>query len=677
MKVSIDWLKGYVDIDVSVDELADKLTNIGFNLEEIIEHEGDVILDLEITSNRPDCLGHIGVAREISAILNKPLKMPVVELTEDISVKVEQMASVCVLTPELCPRYTARVIKGVQVGPSPDWLVRRLEAVGLRSVNNVVDITNYVLLETSQPLHAFDLGKLSGCEINVRKAQKGEKFIAIDHSEHELSNDDLIIADADRPVAIAGVMGGLETEVTETTKDILLESAQFNPITVRRTARKLNLHSESSFRFERKVDPVNVEFASRRAAQLICEIAGGTLASGIIDIWQNPFVPTELEFDCQLVKRVLGISVSVEQCEAILKSLGLTIKSQNNQNKDVLKLVIPSHRSDLSRPIDIVEEIGRIVGLDKIPTSERISVTTRPTPSTEKIVRAAHYALNHCGYYETITVTLVDPKHATMFTDIENVNALKIDATQRMSNNALRCSLIPSLLAVRKTNQDAGNSVSDIYELARIYLPRQSDMLPEEQLHLAMLSSSADIRSIRGALELLCKMINSPKEITLKPEPNRYFLPDQSAKLFLGDDEIGIIGTINTNIQKQFDLKKPVAVAELNFDYFLKLEISAPLFAPLPRYPGIKRDFSVIVDEKVKWDEISRAIENLHIADMQQIEFGEMFRGKQIPKGQKSLFFSVLFRNPSHSLTHEQADEYQREIITLLEKTFNAKLRMQ
>ncbi len=692
MKVSIDWLKSYVDIDIPIDELTDKLTNIGFNLEELIERDGDITLDLEVTSNRPDCLGHIGIAREIATILEKPLKLPSVNLAEQSSANIKEYTSVNVISPELCPRYTARLIKDVQVKPSPDWLVKRLEAVGLRSVNNIVDITNYVLFETSQPLHAFDFNKLAGRKIIVRKAKDGEKFIAIDHTEHKLSSDDLIIADAEKPVALAGIMGGLNTEVTDRTTDILLESAQFDPITIRKTARRVNLHSESSFRFERKVDPLNVVFASERAAQLICEIANGKLVSGIIDVWQSSFVPTEIQFDCRKVKQVLGIDVPTSKCKKILEALGIQIKTDNN---NILELVIPSHRSDLTRPIDIVEEIARIVGLDKIPTSEKISITTQPKSQSEKITKAAHYALNHCGYYETITVTLVEPKYAAMFTQINEQDVLKLDTAQRMSNNALRCSLIPSLLAVRKINQDAGNNISDIYEIARVYLPRTNSNsnkdknntntdnnksvtnLPDEQIHLAILSSSANIRSIRGVLELLCKLINSPEQITLEPVEYEYFLPDQSAKLKLGEEEIGIIGTVNQDIQKQFDIKKPVSVAEINFSKFLDIQTSPPLFTPIEKYPGIRRDFSIIVDERVKWQDIASAIKQLQISDIRDIEFGEMFRGKQIPKGKKSLFFSVLFRNPEHSLTHEQADKYQQQIIELLESKFDAQLRTQ
>ncbi len=674
MKVSIDWLRSYVDIDIPIDELTERLTHIGFNLEELITVDGDTVLDLEVTSNRPDCLGHIGIAREIATILDKPLKVPAVELSEDNSVDINNQTSVEVLSPQLCPRYTARVINNVKVGPSPDWLVKRLEALGLRSVNNIVDITNYVLLETSQPLHAFDFDKLAGKKIIVRKANNGEQFVAIDHSEHKLSPDDLIIADEQRPVALAGVMGGLNTEVTETTKNILLESAQFDPISIRRTARKLNLHSDSSYRFERKVDLVNVEYASRRAAHLICEIADGTVSAGLIDIWQNPFTPTKINFDVRQIKKVLGIDVSIGQCEKIFTSLGITIDSSDN---GIFELTIPSHRSDLTRPIDLVEEIGRIVGLDKIPTSERISITTQPACPSEKIFRSTHQALNHCGYYETITVTLVEPKYSAMFTDIAESKVLKINAAQRMSNNALRCSLIPSLLMVRKTNQDAGNQSSDLYEIARVYLPRKANELPEEQIHLAIISSSADIRSIRGVFELMCKLTNVPEQITFEPKPMSFFLPDQSAKVLLGDKEIGIAGTINPEIQKQFELKKPVTVVEINFDRILNLPTEPPIFTPLPKFPAIRRDFSMIVDEDIKWDEIAQAIKGLNIDDLREISFGEMFRGKQIPKGKKSLFFSVLFRNPSQSLTHEQAERYQQRIIDLLEKTFDAKLRTQ
>ncbi len=671
MKVSLNWLKDYVEIDLPAATLADKLIHTGFNLEEIRNLPGDTMLDLEVTSNRPDCLGHIGIAREVAAVLGKELAFPKFEASETGG-PVARQAAVEVAVPDLCPRYTARVIKNVKVGPSPKWMVDRLEAIGLRSINNVVDITNYVMMETGQPLHAFDMNKLSGSKIIVRQARPQEPFIAIDHSVHQLDHEVLVIADAERAVALAGIMGGLNTEVSEETTNVLLESAEFSPLCIRRTARKLNMHSDSSYRFERKIDPVNVDWASRRAADLMVKLAGGQLSEGVIDAWAHPFKPTTIELKWKKVSDVLGITVEPEVAVKVLRALGFTIERQDNEK---ILVVVPAFRAEVSRPIDLVEEIGRIVGYGKIPIVGTISITAVPESKLEKMNKIAHRALNQCGFNETITVTLVEPKYAAMFTDVPQDNVLRVANTRRQANDALRCSLISSLLLVRRFNQDAGNAVSDLYEIARTYKPADHGKLPVERRHLAILSSAGDMRSIRGALELILRYVNSAQPLRLVPRSMPWFLPDQSAAVFLGDKEIGIIGTISPAIQKTFDLKKPAAVAEINFEAIADLPLEPVVSSPLPKFPAIERDLSIIVDEQVSWQQIESVVRGLNIPDLETVQFGELFRGKQIPKGRKSLFFSLRYRNPQRSLTHEEVDACQQKIIQALTETCKAQLR--
>ncbi len=673
MKVSIDWLKEYVDIDLPVDKLADILTHIGFNLEEKITLGDDTVLDLEVTSNRPDCLCHIGIAREIAVALEKKLKLPDTKLSDSDEFPVEDIASVEVLSPGLCPRYIARIIKNVQVGPSPRWMVKRLESMGLRSVNNIVDITNYLLFEYSQPLHAFDLDKLSERKIIVREAQENEPFVAIDHTEHKLNRDNLVIADALKPVALAGVMGGLNTEVSASTKNILLESAQFDPLSIRRTARKLNLHSESSFRFERKVDPVNVDTASARAAGLICELAGGTLASGSIDLWQEKWKPAKITFRLRRIREIMGIDIAPSICEKIFKLLGLTIQSKN-ENEFVL--LSPSHRADLSREIDLIEEVGRIVGFDKVPIVNRISISANPVSSAEKITRTAQQILNHCGFYEIITSSLVEYDQANLFTDIDRSEILRISDSRKLANDSLRSSLLPSLLATRKLNRDAGNARSDLYEIARVYHSSKGNTPATEHKSLSLLSSVGDMRAIKGAFELIEKNLNLPVKIKFQAQPMEWFLTDRSAKILLGERELGIAGVINQKLQKTFDLKDAIAVAEINLDTILSLKLDPPLVKPLPKFPAIKRDFSFILDEDISWQEIENLVIKLKIPDMEKVVFGEDFRGRQIPGGKKSLFFTVIFRNPGRSLTHEEVDLHQTAIIDTLAKLHHAELRM-
>lgn len=670
MKVSLNWLKDYVQIDCDLDELTDRLTNIGFNLEEVVELPNDVVLDLEVTSNRSDCLGHIGIAREVAAVLGKSLQLPATDFAAAAE-RLEALARVEVVSPELCPRYTARLIRSVKIAPSPDWMVKRLEAVGLRGVNNVVDVTNYVLLEAGQPLHAFDYDKLSGHRIVVRPAIAGEKIVALDGAELELGEQNLIIADADRPVAVAGVMGGLETEVSGSTRDILLESAEFDPISVRRTARQLNLHSESSYRFERGVDPLTVEWASRRAARLICELAGGTVAEGVIDLWARPWQPRQITLSTEKIKRVLGIDVPIDAAADILRHLDFDAAVA----ADVITVSVPSHRSDVARPIDLVEEIGRLWGYDKIPTRSRIEIAAQRRTKSEDIISIASRSLTECGFSEAMTISLVEPKTAGMFVDIDPEAVLTVTDAQRRANNVLRPSLLPSLLATARLNQNAGNPLCELYELARVYLPQTVENSPEEQRSLALVSTG-DLRVVRGALEHLLTSLGQDRLLRFEPSPQaKWFLPDQSAVIFLGDRELGLAGVINETVQDQFDLRRPMAVAELKFDLILQLPVEPARFEPLPRFPAIERDLSIFVDEQIPWDTIEQTIRQVGIAELETVEFGELFRGKQVPAGKKSIFLTLRFRHPQRSLTHDQVDEYQQRIVGTLGQECRAVLR--
>jgi phenylalanyl-tRNA synthetase beta chain len=670
MKVSLNWLRDYVEINCDPDELGLRLTKAGFNLEQIVSLSGDTVLDLEVTSNRPDCLAHIGIAREIATLLEKPLRLPEPQLPQGAA-GVADLATVNVRSPELCPRYTARVVRSVKIAPSPDWLVRRLEALGLRSVNNVVDVTNYVLLETGQPLHAFDYDKLAGHHIAVRPAQSGETIVAIDGSEHRLGACNLVIADADRPVAVAGVMGGLKTEVSEQTTTLLLESAQFDPLSVRRTARQLNLHSESSYRFERGVDPVGVEWASRRAAQLICELAGGTVAPGLIDVWAHAYQPQQILLPAAQIKRVLGIDIPTETVEGILSRLGFKVLTKDG----AFNVTTLSHRSDVTRPIDLIEEIGRIRGYDHVPTRGTIEIAAQRKTKREVVIAKVSEAMNQCGFYEAMTVSLVEPEAAALFIDFDPSEVLTVTDHQRRANNVLRPSLLPSLLAAARHNQNVGNVLCELYELARVYLPQPGETLPAQQVHLAALSTR-ELRSVRGTIEEVLSVFRRERDLRFEPvAESKWFLPDQSARIYLGDKPLGLAGTINPQIQKQFDLRTPLAVAEINFDLLLALPLEPATYQPLPRYPAIERDLSIIVGEHIRWETIEKTIRSLKINELEAVEFGELFRGKQISAGRKSIFLTMRFRHPERSLTHDQVDAYQQQIIAALTQSCQAELR--
>jgi len=392
MIVSWNWLKQYVTLDMPLEQLQRRLTMAGLNHEETREVGGDLAIDLEVTSNRPDCLGHLGVAREVAVLFGRELHVPQARPPEG-DTPVEKLVEVQIDCPDLCPRYTARVIRGVKVGPSPRWLVRRLQTVGLTPINNVVDISNYVLMECGQPLHTFDYAKLKGPRIVVRRPRPGESIEAIDHRIYDLSPQMCVIADAEDPVAIGGVMGGAATEISAETTDVLVEAAEFNPVSIRNTARALNLHSDSSYRFERGVDPMGVDWASRRCCELILELAGGELARGVVDVGRRPPQPQLITLRLSQIERILGIEIPLERVREILLALGLREVEDGARGREgkesasaTLTLLPPSWRRDLTREIDLVEEVGRIHGYDAIPEDVGVPMVASRRPERDRVI---------------------------------------------------------------------------------------------------------------------------------------------------------------------------------------------------------------------------------------------------------------------------------------------------
>jgi len=403
MKISLDWLSNYVDIDKSPTEVAQILSDLGFPTEGIEKVAGDTVIDIEVSSNRGDCLSHIGVARELAAATGKDLRLPQVDLPESDE-DVAKFVEVAIDAPDLCSRYTARVIIGVKVGPSPDWMAKRLEAVGVRSVNNVVDATNYAMMETGQPPHAFDYDKLAGGKISVRTASAGESLISIDETKCDLTDDMLIIADAKKPVAIAGVMGGLESEINDSTTTILLEDAHFDPVTVRTTSRRLGISSESSFRFERYVDTEMIDWASQRTAQLITQVAGGKVAKGVADVYPAKWQPKKVTMRVSRLNKLLGIELTKDEAVKILTGLGLEPKLKDT---DTLECTTPTWRHDVYREADLIEEVARSHGYNKIPVERKISIEVAPVDKHESVASQLRSFLNGCGFYETINVSFL------------------------------------------------------------------------------------------------------------------------------------------------------------------------------------------------------------------------------------------------------------------------------
>jgi phenylalanyl-tRNA synthetase beta chain len=664
MLISLNWLSDYVDVNLPAAELGELFTNIGLNCDGIEEKGDDIVFDLEVTSNRPDLLGHLGVARELATATGQKYRPPKVDLPAGKGAATD-FTRVEVLCPDLCPRYTARVIRNVNVGPSPQWMVDSLAAVGMRSVNNVVDITNFVLMEYSQPLHSFDYDKLAENRIVVRRAKKGETLVSIDETTCELNDSMCVIADAQKPVAIAGVMGALNTEVSAATTNVLLESAQFDPLTTRRTSRALGILSESNYRFERGVDPVMLDEASARAAALICELTGGELADGVVDVWAKPYEAPSVTLRPARTNKLLGIEIPTKKQVEILERLGLSPKPDG----ETIVCEIPSHRADLTREADLIEEIARLNGYDKIPTLNKVSHRVMPMGQTERIRRLVMNTLAAAGYSEAVTFSFVDAEEAKLFGWDDPVY---VDHRVRRTNNALRPSLLPSLLKAVKTNQDMGNADVSLFELAAVFPPGGKDGLPAEYIELALVSTEGQ-RDVRGALEAAVRRIAPAAKVSVESA-------DGFADTILLDGQAaGKIGTISparaAAIHKHYGLEKNLGVATLRLDALAQRAQLTRTTRPLPKFPPIHRDLSLILDEAATWGELAAAITAVNQPLRVEETYVTTYRGKPIPKGKKSVTVALEYRSNEGTLTNEQVDRQVQDLLTALQKRLTVELR--
>jgi phenylalanyl-tRNA synthetase beta chain len=667
MNISLNWLSEYVNVNRPISELEDVFLRIGLNVEGVQESDADIVFDLEVTSNRPDCLGHLGVARELAAALGEELKYPAIVMPSTVG-KAAEMTSVEVLDPALCPRYTARVIRDVKVGPSPGWLRDHLESVGLRSVNNVVDVTNFVLMEYSQPLHSFDFDKLAEGRIVVRRAKPGEELVSIDETLCKLTEEMLVIADAEHPVAIAGIMGGLNTEVTDATVNLLIESAQFDPLNIRRTSRTLGLMSDSNYRFERGVDPVRVEEASLRACAMICEIAGGELVEGVVDVWATPYEAPRVTLRPARTNALLGIDIPADRQKEILQRLGLSVQSDADGR---LACEIPSHRADLRREADLIEEVARIVGFDAIPVAAKVTHPVISQGHPERLRRETLRQLNAAGYNEAITFSFLDAEEAVRFGWDQPVC---VDALVRKTNNALRPTIEPSLLRACKRNQDAGNAEVRLFELAAVFPPNTAGDLPEEYTQLA-LASTEGLRDLRGAVETLVERLCPEATLTVEPADQTGYAPGVAGEIRLNDVSVGVIGRIAPAVLDHYGLEKPIAAARLRFDALAELANLTRTATPLPKFPAVQRDLSLIVGDEITWGQIRDAIgavpQDLRVG----LDYVTTYRGKPIPAGKKSVTVALEYRSEEGTLTGEQVDRQVDDVMSHLGEALSAELR--
>jgi phenylalanyl-tRNA synthetase beta chain len=697
MIVSWNWLKQYVTLDMSVAELERRLMMAGLNHESTTEVGGDLAIDLEVTSNRPDCLGHIGIAREVAVLWNKRLELPAAApaagLPPAIS-PVESLVKVQIECPDLCLRYTARVIRGVKVGPSPSWMVRRLKTVGITPINNVVDISNYVMMECGQPLHTFDFGRLKGVEpgkireIVVRRPLPGETIEAIDHKTYELAADMCMICDAKDPVAIGGVMGGAQTEISAHTRDVLIEAAEFDPVSIRNTARMLNLHSDSSFRFERRVDPEGLDWASMRCCELILELAGGKLAAGIVDVGQEPTGRDSCELRFAQLKRVLGIDVPPERVREILMALGcLTAKGDHcpweeqgcESLSDIsdspsIHVVSPSWRRDLTREIDLIEEVARIHGYEAIPEDVGVPMAPSARTRTDRVLERVRRVLNAAGFDEAVTLSVVDEKAAAVMSPWTEAEPLRSQMPVIRGADCLRRSLLPSLLEVRRTNEALANAEIELFEIARAYLPREND-LPQEELMLAA-TSGQDYAMVKGAMEAVVAELKIAAPLQADDAGISVLDPAASCRLLLGGEMLGFVGQLRGDTAKLLDLRGPTTVAEVKLSLLIEGANLIPQCVPQSPYPAVVRDVNLVVGEAVRWADVAGTAREHARPYFENLEYRDTYRDPQrLGSGKKSLLFTISLRWAEGTLTSEQADEVRDRIVAACRTAHGAELR--
>lgn len=650
----------------------------------------DMVYDLEITPNRPDLNSVIGIAREISAVTGNPLRLPEVNLTE-ASGRVADAVAVRIEDAELCPRYTARVIRGVKVAASPDWLRHALEKVGVRSINNVVDVTNYVMLETGQPLHAFDYHLLAKSAANglptivIRPAAEGEKFITLDGQERALTRQMLLIADETKAVALAGVMGGQNSEINPNTVDVLIESACFKPQNIRATSRKLDLRTESSYRYERGADIGICDWASQRAAQLILATAGGKLARGLVDAWPQPFAPRQITLRHAQCDAVLGVAIPAAQQTQFLQRLALKVEAGPAGEPPATTFGVPSFRVDLKREIDLIEEVARLYGVDKIPaTPPRGAVGAHPHDAVHDQLANVRRILTGLGLYEAQGQTLVSDvvarlTHGSALVPLSN--PLSSDM------NVLRPSLLPGLLAALRHNVSRKINDLALFEVGRVFLESEGQRREERRVALALTGqrhplfwsgeereARFDISDLKGLLEEFLEQFGvRGMNYVRRPESTALFL--ESATVHLGRFQLGEFGLLLPSLARQHDLRDAVLLAELNLDLLLARRNPNKSFRPLPAFPAIRRDIAMILPAATTHESILQVIKQAKPANLEAVELFDVFRGKNVPAGQKSMAYAFTYRHADRTLTDAEVNAVHDKLVVHLKQRLQATVR--
>ena len=644
----------------------------------------DVVFELEITPNRPDCLSLIGIAREIRAETGNPLKPPTLDLTES-DINAQELTSVTIDAPDLCPRYAARVIQGVKVAESPAWLQQRLASVGIGVINNIVDVTNFVLMEYGQPLHAFDYHKLTENRIVVRRAREGEHITTLDEVERELTPDMLVIADAEQPVALAGIMGGYDSEITESTCDVLLESAYFNPSSVRATAKALGISTEASYRFERGADPGVVLAALDRASQLIVELAGGTICEGVVDVYPGQLPLTEIQLRPERVNFVLGTTLEASEMVQILNRLGFDVDATG----DIYHVTVPTFRADIAREIDLIEEIARVHGYDNIPTTLPKGDIPVPAqdPKTEIRKRIKHFLLA-AGMMEAVNYSFCDPNcfdKIRLNPDDPLRNTLRLQNPLSPEMSVLRTTLTPGLLANAQHNRNHQIDTIALFEIGGVFVHDGEEKEPERvagvlagQIGEGVYSDpyrSPDFFDIKGLVEEMLEVCGVV-DWTLQKTDTPTFHPGRNAEVLLGDKRIGVFGEAHPEVLENYDLPYKAYLFEFDLEGLTDVATFAKRFESISVYPKVARDLAIVVDKEILSDMPTALIYTTGGDAVDSVRLFDVYEGEQVPKGKKSLAYTITYHSATETLTDKAVNALHDEVVKGLNRELGAELRM-
>ncbi|WP_303722580.1 phenylalanine--tRNA ligase subunit beta [Malonomonas rubra] len=648
----------------------------------------DFMIEIGLTPNRPDCLSVVGVAREVAAMCDQELILPAPQITES-AVKITDQTSVVIEDADYCPRYAARMIKGVKIGPSPDWMVRRLEAVGMRSINNVVDVTNYVMMELGHPMHAFDFKYLEEGRIVVKRAQQGEKFISLDDQEHEMIAEDLMICDGKKPVAMAGVMGGQNSEVQDDTEDILLEAAYFKPTAIRRTSKRHGLHTESSHRFERGADIDMIPVALDRAASLIAELGQGEVLAGVIDNYPQPLQIPVLTLNVGKVKTLLDVPVDRETIQVLLESIGLRV--EDGENLEQLLVAVPSFRPDLEREVDLIEEVARLYGYDRIPvTMPTGTVDATVPPQRQRVQSSLRNAIVACGFSEAMNYSFYGADSVEKLglgEDDQRRQQVKILNPLSEDQSVMRTSLVPSLLETVAYNLAYRSNDLRLFELRPVFLPVGENAC-QERLTLtavacgrrqpegwAQTGELVDFYDLKGvAEELLSAVCINDVQVTVEtPEP--YLHPGKSCRLMHSGKSLGSIGEVHPQVLAVFDIEQPVYLLELDVEEMLAAVGEYSQFKPLSRYPDVIRDSALLLDESIAAAQVMEVIGRTKVKYIENAVLFDLYTGKGIPEGKKSLAVRVRYRDLEKTLTENEVAKGHDKLINAICQQLGAEIR--